>query len=256
MTARISRFLMLILFATVTLSACSREMSSPGLDDAAKALVSEIEKLVTPGTPMTVAAIGFGEEGKKGTSDEATRVENRINHYIAQSPKLKLIEVQDDEIRKIMEMIAKQSDLKYKEPIFIDFTNLRNIITGSIEKGENQTDIRVRLVSLENAEVLGSAVATVPLKLSSSAYLLRVLLVFAGLFVLLGLAKKVFLRSKKITQPKDFKKTTCSACGRKIEDRYQQAATCTEPTCDNPICTDCWNIKRVRKCNTHKEPTK
>jgi len=153
-------------------------------------------------------------------------------------------------------MIAKQSDLKYKEPILIDFSNLRKIITGAIERGEDQATVRARLVSLQNAEVLGSAVATVPLELSSPAHLFRLLLVLAGLFVLLGLAKRTFLKTKKITHPKDSKETTCSACGRKIEDRYQQGGTCAEPTCDNPICTDCWNIKRVRKCKTHQEPTK
>jgi len=228
-------------------------MSFEGLDKAAKSISSQLEHAVGEGGAFTVAAVGFGEDGGKKQTENTRRLEERLNHYIAQSATFKLIEIKDNDVRNLMDIISKQWDLRYKEPLFINFTNIKNIVTGNIERGDVFAEISAKMVSLEKAEVLGSAIAQVPLHAGTRVYLFRLAILSAVLLSLAAIVRRLFLRKRKVSLPRDFQETQCSSCGRTIKDIYQLGGKCTNPTCENPICTDCWNVGRIRKCKTCQE---
>jgi excisionase family DNA binding protein len=41
----------------------------------------------------------------------------------------------------------------------------------------------------------------------------------------------------------------CSACGKTYHSRLSLKHTCTE--CDEPICVDCWERKKIHVCRAH-----
>jgi excisionase family DNA binding protein len=45
---------------------------------------------------------------------------------------------------------------------------------------------------------------------------------------------------------------TCSVCGTFYKTRDSLKQTCTEESCDEPICFDCWTRLGVRRCPKHK----
>lgn len=44
---------------------------------------------------------------------------------------------------------------------------------------------------------------------------------------------------------------TCAACGTFYRSRSSLVHVCAEDGCEEPICFDCWNRRKVRKCARH-----
>lgn len=47
--------------------------------------------------------------------------------------------------------------------------------------------------------------------------------------------------------------TTCALCGCRVRSPHDIAGECTEPTCEAPICKDCWHVKHRRRCAQHDD---
>lgn len=45
---------------------------------------------------------------------------------------------------------------------------------------------------------------------------------------------------------------TCSVCGTFYKTRDSLKQVCTEESCEEQICFDCWTRLGVRRCNKHK----
>ncbi len=232
---------------------CSRTIPMDELDKAVSLVVSRlIEFESETGKKKNVAVLDFEDFDKEESTKSTRDIEMRLVHYLTVSKRFQVLEIEQKKLKKILKLLIEQSGPIHSENDKVtagEFKNLHYIVTGSFKRMDENAEIQAKIVSLESTDVESSAKVAFPLGMSPGGK-------FAwGVAALLLLSISVhyigqFTKGAKNgeTSPEAFTPTACAACGEKIKNISQRGGKCMTPTCENFICTYCWNGERVRHC--------
>ena len=238
---------LIILAVTVLmLGGCARKIPTKIIAEAARQVVSDLEKSLAVDQPEPVLAIGFTDDNKDSSS-VTQLLEERLNHYLTLSDKFKVLENEKD---KVVEFMKDQTQAFYDQDRVVSFgkfTPLKYVITGSLRQADDTVEIQAKLISIENAMIIDSSLVTLSLGRSPLQLVLIVLLSLVAFGVILSVIKGLF-KKKTFVDVDPFSEMKCGSCGKRIRTPNQIGGECSNPPCEVPICNDCWNINKERTC--------